>query len=42
MYLRGEDAAGGPEILVEVEEEEVHWAEARAYAEEETENDMYQ
>jgi hypothetical protein len=42
MYLRGEDAAGGPEIVVEVEEEEVRWAEARAYTEEETENDMYQ
>jgi hypothetical protein len=42
MYLRGEDSAGGPEIVVEVEEEEVRWAEARAYTEEETENDMYQ
>ncbi|KAJ7705920.1 hypothetical protein B0H16DRAFT_1345957 [Mycena metata] len=41
-YLRGEDMAGLPEVVVDVDEDQVRWVEAQVYAEEEIENDMYQ
>ncbi|KAF8145909.1 hypothetical protein K438DRAFT_1629288, partial [Mycena galopus ATCC 62051] len=41
-YLKGEETAGLPEVVVEVDQDQVRWAEAREYAQEEGENDMYQ
>ncbi|KAF7352102.1 CxC2 domain-containing protein [Mycena venus] len=41
-YLKGKDASGLEKIVVEVDEEEARWAEAKMYADEEGENDMYQ
>ncbi|KAF8209732.1 hypothetical protein K438DRAFT_1571533 [Mycena galopus ATCC 62051] len=41
-YLGGQDLGGLPEVVVEVDEDQVRWAEARAYTQEEGENDMYQ
>ncbi|KAJ7821736.1 hypothetical protein B0H13DRAFT_2377113 [Mycena leptocephala] len=41
-YLKGEDMSGLPNVVVEVDEDQLRWAEARVYAEEEGENDMYQ
>ncbi|KAJ7019036.1 hypothetical protein C8F04DRAFT_1276736 [Mycena alexandri] len=41
-YLRGEDMSGLPDVVVDVDEDQLRWAEARVYTEEEVENDMYQ
>ncbi|KAJ7834177.1 hypothetical protein B0H13DRAFT_2370006 [Mycena leptocephala] len=41
-YLKGEDMSRLPNVVVEVDEDQLRWAEARVYAEEEGENDMYQ
>ncbi|KAJ7106827.1 hypothetical protein C8R43DRAFT_906036, partial [Mycena crocata] len=40
-YLRGEEIGGLPEVLIELDEDQLRWAEGRMYAEEENENDMY-
>ncbi|KAJ7775002.1 hypothetical protein B0H16DRAFT_1713446 [Mycena metata] len=41
-YLRGDDLSTLPDVVVDVDEDQVRWVEARAYTEEEVENDMYQ
>ncbi|KAJ7092132.1 hypothetical protein C8R43DRAFT_908197, partial [Mycena crocata] len=41
-YLRGEDISGLPEVVVELDEDQLRWAESRMYATEEVEGDMYQ
>ncbi|KAJ7164587.1 hypothetical protein C8R43DRAFT_1122464 [Mycena crocata] len=41
-YLRGEDMSGLPEVVIEVDQDQLRWAEARLYENEEIENDMYQ
>ncbi|KAJ7042214.1 hypothetical protein C8F04DRAFT_946055 [Mycena alexandri] len=41
-YLRGEDMSSLPDVVVDVDEDQLRWAEARVYTEEEVENDMYQ
>ncbi|KAJ7433022.1 hypothetical protein B0H11DRAFT_1759384 [Mycena galericulata] len=40
-YLRGEEMLG-PEVVVEVDADQLRWAEARQYEADEGENDMYQ
>ncbi|KAJ7082620.1 hypothetical protein B0H15DRAFT_785555, partial [Mycena belliarum] len=41
-YLRGEDIAGRPDIVIPVDTDTLRWAEATVYEREEVENDMYQ
>ncbi|KAJ7127333.1 hypothetical protein C8R43DRAFT_1134828 [Mycena crocata] len=41
-YLRGEDISGLPAVVVELDEDQLRWAEARMYETEEVEGDMYQ
>lgn len=41
-YLKGEDMSGLPKVVVEVDPDQLRWAEAQAYQAEEMENDMYQ
>ncbi|KAJ7144741.1 hypothetical protein C8R43DRAFT_891177 [Mycena crocata] len=40
-YLRGEEIYGLPEVVIEVDEDQLRWSEARMYQEEENENDLY-
>ncbi|KAJ7120555.1 hypothetical protein C8R43DRAFT_900678 [Mycena crocata] len=42
VYLRGEDIEAMPEVIVEVDEDQVRWAQAKLHTDEETEGDMYQ
>lgn len=41
-YLRGEDMTALPDVVVDVDEDQLRWAEAQVHAEEEVEGDMYQ
>ncbi|KAJ7446067.1 hypothetical protein FB451DRAFT_1188832 [Mycena latifolia] len=42
QYLRGEDIAGRPAIIIPVDSNALRWAEVTVYEPEEVENDMYQ
>ncbi|KAJ7063016.1 hypothetical protein B0H15DRAFT_794725 [Mycena belliarum] len=41
-YLRGEDIAGRPDIVIPVDSDALRWAEATVYERDEVENDIYQ